>query len=455
MAKAKKGSADAAKPAGQAPAPEKAHPGAAKPGDLVRITCGTEAHEGVLLPAASGDEDFVTLKLKSGYNIGIANSRIRRTELLEAQSAEFLGAKKAAPLNVTKPYVSLLSCGGTIASRIDYRTGAVVSIVTPEELLAGLPKVSGVSINPRPLFSISSEDMVPAHWAKIAEGAASELSDGAEGVVVTHGTDTMHYTSAALSFMLQNLPAPVILTGSQRSSDRGSSDAQDNARAAIIAAKSGISGVFVCMHEGLDDGACALHFGTKVRKMHTSRRDAFRSINSGIAARIRPQDEKFDRLSPLLRPRGTGKVVPDTKMNGNVALLYVYPGIKPRAISALSGYDGVVLAGTGLGHLPINSSNNPLSVSILPQVKELTGSGIMVYVASQAIYGRIDMDVYSPGRELARAGVMGNHCDMTPETAYVKLMWVLGREKKMEKVRELMERSLVGEISERTEITDY
>jgi glutamyl-tRNA(Gln) amidotransferase subunit D len=209
------------------------------------------------------------------------------------------------------------------------------------------------------------------------------------------------------------------------------------------------------MHEGLDDGACALHFGTKVRKMHTSRRDAFRSINSGIAARIRPQDEKFDRLSQLLLPRGSGKPSLDTKMNTNVALLYAYPGMKPEAISALSGYDGVVLAGTGLGHLPVNSSNNPLSVSIMPQVKELIESGIPVYVASQAIYGRIDMDVYSPGRELAMAGVMGNHCDMTPETAYVKLMWVLGREKKMAKVRELMESNLVGEISERTEITDY
>ena len=429
--------------------------GQLQPGQLVRVECPDGRYEGVLLPAAGWDSDFATIKLDSGYNIGILRSKIVKMEALGAQPAEFLGAKKASLLRVAKPYVSLLSCGGTIASRIDYRTGAVVSLTTPEELVAGLPSVSGVSIKPRPLFSISSEDMAPAHWAKIAEAAAAELSDGAEGVVVTQCTDTMHYTSAALSFMLQGLPAPVILTGSQRSSDRGSSDAQDNARSAIIAAKSDISGVFVCMHEGLDDGAFALHFGTKVRKMHTSRRDAFRSISSGIAARIRPQDEKFDKFSSLLRPRGSGKVALETRMNANVALIYAYPGIKPALISALSGYDGVVLAGTGLGHLPINSAKDPLSVSILPQVKGLVDSGIPVFVASQTIYGRVDMDVYSPGRELARAGVMGNHCDMTPETAYVKLMWVLGREKKMEKVRELMERSLVGEISERTEITDY
>lgn len=427
----------------------------AKPGDLVKITAKDSEHEGVLLPATANDADFVTIKLKSGYNIGVANSKISSIGLVEKQSAEFLGAKKSAPMKVSKPYSSLLTCGGTIASRIDYRTGAVVSFMTPQELLEGLPKVQGLSVKPRPLFTISSEDMAPAHWKKIAEAAHEELSDGAEGVVITHGTDTMHYTSAALSFMLQKLPSPVILTGSQRSSDRGSSDARQNMLSALVASKSDLSGVFICMHENLSDEVCALHFGTKTRKMHSSRRDAFHSINVPIAARVFPSQERFERSSPLTRPRGAGKPSLDTKMNENVSLFYIYPGIKPSAISSLSKYDGVVLMGTGLGHLPVNSSNDKLATSILPQVKELTSSGVAVAIASQTLYGRIDMDVYSPGRELQEAGVIGNLCDMTPETAYVKLMWVLGHEKKMGKVKKLMETSLVGEISERSEIVDY
>jgi glutamyl-tRNA(Gln) amidotransferase subunit D len=429
--------------------------GRANPGDLVRVAADGETYEGVLLPAAVNDTKFVTIKLKSGYNIGIAAGNVSKTEVLQSGASGFLGDKKPSAPKVTKPYVSLLSCGGTIASRIDYRTGAVLSFVSPEELLESLPKIPGISVKPRPLFSISSEDMAPAHWTKIACGVADELSGGAEGVVVTHGTDTMHYTSAALSFMLQGLPAPVVLTGSQRSSDRGSSDAQDNVRAALTAAKADLSGVFVCMHENLNDDACALHFGTKVRKMHTSRRDAFRSINSLPAARIYPATEKFEKISPLARPRGSGKLSLDVKMNTNVALLYAYPGIRPEAISALSRYDGVVLAGTGLGHLPINTGGDRLSVSVLPAVKKLVASDIPVVLTSQTIYGRIDMDVYSPGRELEGAGVIGNLCDMTPETAYVKLMWVLGHEKKMAKVKELMEKNLAGEISKRSEITDY
>lgn len=427
----------------------------AMPGDLVRVACVDAQHEGVLLPAAAGDREFVTIKLGSGYNIGIAAGKIRKIEVLQKAASGFLGDEKPVALKVSKPYAALLSCGGTIASRIDYKTGAVVSFITPEELVAGLPKVSGLSVKPRRLFSISSEDAAPGHWVKIAEGVAEELSDGAEGAVITHGTDTMHYTSAALSFMLKDLPSPVILTGSQRSSDRGSSDAQGNVMSALIAAKADLSGVFVCMHENLNDEACALHFGAKVRKMHASRRDAFHSINTPIAARIYPASEKFEKVSSLSKPRGSGKVVLDTKMNTNVALVYAYPGIKPEAVASLSKYNGVVLAGTGLGHLPINSANDALSVSILPEVRGLVDSGIPVFIASQTIYGRIDMDVYSPGRELTIAGVMGNFCDMTPETAYVKMMWVLGHERRMAKVKELMEKSLAGEISERSEIVGY
>jgi glutamyl-tRNA(Gln) amidotransferase subunit D len=298
--------------------------------------------------------------------------------------------------------------------------------------------------------------MTPAHWAKLAESAADEIKDGAQGVVVPHGTDTMSYTSAALSFMLQNLPCPVVLTGSQRSSDRGSSDAESNARAALISAKADLSGVFICMHENMSDDSCLLHFGTKVRKMHTSRRDAFHSINVSPAARVFPHAEKVEKISKHCLPRRPqNKLALDTRLNANVALVYTYPGIKPEAISALSKYDGVVLIGMGLGHIPVNLANNKLSGSILPEVKGLIASGVSVVLTSQTLYGRVDMSVYTNQRVLLEAGVIGHMCDFTPESAYVKLMWVLGHEKKIEKVKSMMEASLAGEISDRSELVDY
>ena len=432
----------------------------AKPGDRIRISCGDGQYTGILLPQARDGGEFTLLKLESGYNIGIRASRIKNIEVLEQSSAKLYGAtdgkeakgKHSAP----KGKISLLACGGTIVNRIDYRTGAVHPASTTGELVAGLPEGAKDWVSPKMMFPVPSEDLTPAHWAELAEAAAEDIKSGAQGVIITHGTDTMHYTSAALSFMLQNLPAPVILTGSQRSSDRGSSDAEPNLRCSLAAAKADLSGVFVCMHENLSDDFCALHFGTKVRKMHTTRRDAFRSINVLPAARISPMSERVEaRALNCPRRKPGASLSLDTKMSTNVAMQYFYPAIRPSAISALSDYDGVVLVGSGLGHLPINLAKDPRSIPILKEVSALVKSGIQVFLASQCIYGRVDMDVYTNGRALKDAGLMGNLCDMTPETAFVKLMWVLGHEKKPEKVKQEMETSLVGEISDRTEIVPY
>jgi glutamyl-tRNA(Gln) amidotransferase subunit D len=226
-------------------------------------------------------------------------------------------------------------------------------------------------------------------------------------------------------------------------------------RASVAAAEADLSGVFVCMHENLSDDACLLHFGAKVRKMHTTRRDAFHSINTLPAARIFSANDKIEKLSPLAQSRNTAKLSLDTKLNENVALVYVHPGISPKFISSLSSFDGIVLAGTGMGHLPLNIRGDPLGKPIYSEVRALIDSGIPVAMCSQAIYGRVDMDVYANGRAQREMGVIGHLADMTPECAYVKLMWVLAREKRMERVRDLMERNLVGEISARTEITEY
>ncbi|VVB99307.1 Glutamyl-tRNA(Gln) amidotransferase subunit D [uncultured archaeon] len=432
----------------------------ASPGDKVRLSCEGGEYTGILLPSAEGESEFITLKLSSGYNIGIRISRVKNTEILEQASAQLHGAtdKKQHAQKAGSPEgkISILACGGTIVNRIDYRTGAVYPASTTDELLAGMPKEMRGEIRPRMMFPVPSEDLSPAHWVELAEAAAEDIEGGAKGVVLTHGTDTMHYTSAALSFMLQNLPVPVILTGSQRSSDRGSSDAEANIRAALSAAKADLSGVFICMHENMSDDFCALHFGAKARKLHTTRRDAFRSINVLPAARVFPMNGKVEKISQNCPARKPGaKLSLDTKMNTNVAIQYTYPGVKPSAISALSKYDGVVLVGMGLGHLPVNLAGDRLSQPILKEVQGLVSSGIQVYLSSQCIYGRVDMDVYTNGRVLRDSGIIGSMCDMTPETAYVKLMWVLGHEKKPGKVKELMETNLIGEISDRTEIVPY
>ena len=449
MAKAKKG------PKAESPA---------KPGDLVKVTCGTEEYEGVLLPEKAAGSEFMAIKLSSGYNIGVRKARIQKVEVLEASSAQLAKAtlvfSKPQKTQQTgfpgKPPVSLLACGGTIVNRIDYRTGAVYPATTAEELVDGIPGGAKEGVRAKMLFSIASEDMTPAHWSKIAEAAAEEIRGGAQGVVITHGTDTMSYTSAALSFMLQRLPCPVVLTGSQRSSDRGSSDAETNLLSSLAAARADLSGVFLCMHENMSDDSCLLHFGAKVRKMHTSRRDAFRSMNVFPAARIQPTSGKVEKLSQSSLPRNTGaKLSLDTKLNTNVAMLYTYPGMKPEMLSSLSKCDGVVLIGTGLGHIPVNLAGNKMCASLLPQAKELIASGIPIVLVSQTIYGRVDMNVYTNQRALLEAGLIGHMCDFTPESAYAKLMWVLGHEKKMEKVKQLMETNLVGEISERTEIVNY
>ena len=259
------------------PKPSASSANAAKPGDLVTVDCNLGEQKGILLP--SNDSGAVAIKLPSGYNIGIKRESIKKIEVVEAGKPPSSAAPSKKMAQPSKDFLSILGCGGTIASRIDYRTGAVDAATTPAELVGAFAHLSKKPLRAKSLFSISSEDTTHIHWQKIAQAAADEIKDGAQGVVITHGTDTMSYSSAALCFMLQNLPCPVIFTGSQRSSDRSSSDALLNMQASLLAADSDLSGVFICMHENLSDDACLLHFGAKVRKMHTSRRDAFRSIN--------------------------------------------------------------------------------------------------------------------------------------------------------------------------------
>jgi len=274
-----------------------------------------------------------------------------------------------------------------------------------------------------------------------------------DGVVLMHGTDTMHYTSAALSFMLQNLPVPVVLVGAQRSSDRGSSDNLVNLVSAVVAATSDIAEVSVCMHGSMSDDFCYIHPGYKVRKLHSSRRDAFQTINEVPFAKIWYRERKIEYLREDFNKRDKRPVKLNDRLNPNVGLIYIYPGIKPEFIESLSKfYEGIVIAGTGLGHIPTNPFNNKFTRSIVPSIKNLIDSGIPVVIAPQTIFGRINMNVYTAGRVLEKIGIIGNYCDWTAECALVKLMFVLGQTKDMNKIRELMLTNIVGEISSRSKI---
>jgi glutamyl-tRNA(Gln) amidotransferase subunit D len=427
-----------------------------KVGDRLRLTKGNLTYEGILMPRIElGDSSTIVIKLDNGYNIGIKfDKKVVLKFLSKGKPIRFKPADISIKKDLNKPTVSILGCGGTIASRIEYTTGAVFPAFSPADLLLSFPELKDIAnIKGRKLFDLFSEDMTPFHWQIIAGQVEKEIKLGLDGIILMHGTDTLHYTSAALSFMLQNLPVPVVLVGAQRSSDRGSSDNLVNLVCSTIAAKSDIAEVSICMHGNMSDEFCYLHQGTKVRKLHTSRRDAFQSVNVLPFAKIFYSGRKMEYLRNDFNKREKKSMKLDDKLNPNVGLIQIYPGIKPEFIESLSKfYEGLVISGTGLGHVPTNPSGDKITKSLVPALKNLINSGIPVVIAPQTIFGRLDLNVYSSGRLLEETGIIGNYCDWTPETALVKLMWVLGHTKDPKKVREMMLTNIAGEIGKRSVI---
>lgn len=430
---------------------------------------GGDLFEGLLMP--SSDPDTLVLKLDNGYNVGIRfgkGVRIKKPETAEpdrikAGKTFALGAHAKAAEYVfdkSKPAISILHTGGTIASRVDYRTGGVVSSFAPEDLLAMFPELREIAnIKTRPVFSLSSEDLRFAHYKILANEIAKEIEGGADGVIVSHGTDTMHYSSAALAFMLQNLPVPVILVGAQRSSDRGSTDAAQNlVSAAYFIANSGFSGAAICMHENSSDGNCLILPATKSRKMHTSRRDAFRPINSLPWARVNYAERKIGFLKNDYQKKDKKrKLEAKTRMEEKVALIKTTTNMDSSIIDFFirKKYRGLVLEGTGLGHAPISMTDRHTKKNLMffKSLEKAIKKGAVVCMSSQAVYGRVDMNVYSPGRDLLKIGVIP--CgDMLPETAFIKLAWLLGNFPK-EKAKKMMGKNICGELSERTEIGEF
>jgi len=407
-----------------------------EPGDKIRIDSKTMKKEGILMPHhAFSDDDIITIKLVNGYNIGISVDKDTKITLVEKHK-ESIKKTKEIPFDKNKPTISIIGTGGTIACYVDYRTGAVHPASSAKDLAFAVPEIFDIcNVKTQVAFQILSENFEVKYWQKLAHIVAEELNNGAKGVIIPHGTDTLGYTAAALSFMLKNLTGPVVLVGAQRSSDRPSSDAGLNLlSAAIVASKSDIGEVVAVMHNEMSDTCNAIHRGTKVRKFHTSRRDAFKTVNEEILGFVKNGEIKLDST---YNRKTKGKVVVDDKMQTDVAMIYAYPGLEPQDIPEKKG---IVFVGTGLGHVP---------EKLIPRIKELTDKGTVFAMTSQCIFGRINMSVYSTGRDLLKAGVISCK-DMLPETAYVKLMWALGHSKKRDETEEIMRKNIAGEISTRT-----
>jgi len=406
-------------------------------GDLVLIATKGGAFEGILMPRYEfADEEHIVVKLKNGYNVGIRVEEVDSIKVLERH--EIWRKERPEFERVTGlPKVKLIGTGGTIASRVDYRTGGVSPAMTAEDLYALVPELKELAdLSVENLLNVYSENMTPSLWSRIATEAYNALKGGFSGVVIAHGTDTMHFTSAALSFAIENPTGPIILVGAQRSSDRPSSDAATNLIAAVrVAIHPEVRGVFLSMHYGLDDDLIALHRGIRVRKNHTSRRDAFESIDEEPAILVRG-----DRV--LLRrtfPKGEMKL--HAEFSDQAFLLKFFPGMEPEIVDYLveRGYEAIIIEGTGLGHV---------SSAMIPKLEEAVEKGVFVGMVSQCIWGSVRMTVYETGRELLRVGVVPLE-GVTPETAFVKASWLLGQGLKGTDLAEAMKTDLRGEVLER------
>lgn len=421
-----------------------------KPGNLVEIIIDNKTHTGTLLE--SHDSRVLLLKLDNGYNIGFKKSDIKEIKLLEKKKKEIIDEIEFK-LSGKKPVIDFYLTGGTISSKLDPSTGGVKWLIDSKELFSIYPEIFNIAdirvISP---FMKASENMDSSDWIKLAKLVKKSLDDkSVKGVIISHGTDFLHYTAAALSFMIKNPNKPVVLTYSQRSSDRGSSDSRLNLTASAHAALSDINKIMLVGHATSNDDYCYALLGTKVRKMHTSRRDTFRPINTKPLAKIYP-NKTIEKISNITSTNKNQKPELKAVFNNYVALVKFYPGQDPKILEHYKkiGYKGLVIEMSGLGHVISEGKNNWITV-----IKKLTESGMIICAAPQTIYGRLDPYVYSPGRKLENLGVIYLE-DMLPETALVKLGWVLAITKDKKKIKELMLKNISGELNYRlgTEFLD-
>ena len=405
--------------------------------------------KGTVLPRSENDDDLhIVLKIATGYNIGIDITTITGMKETGYNKANYKIPEKEFPYSDNKPNVKLFGTGGTIASRLDYRTGAVIPAFSPGELYGAVPELADVcNINTEKLFAVFSENMGPDQYMTLAKAIGQEIQKGVDGIVIGHGTDTLHHTAAALSFMVQNPPIPIILVGSQRSSDRPSSDAALNLIHASTAAGHGdIAEVMVCMFGPTSDEYGFLHRGTRVRKMHSSYRSTFRTIGDTPVATVTRAGVKPIKkdYNPRRNDRNV-KILP--YFSEKVTMMYYYPHMKAEIMHSLidMGYKGIIIVGTGLGHV---------NRELYPALERAKAEGVSVFMTLQTIWGYVHMFVYETGRDMMAKGVipLGN---MLPEVAWVKLGWAMGQTEDPEEVKRIMLTPVNGEITAKEPYNGY
>ncbi len=419
----------------------------AKPGDRVKVITADEIREGILMP--NEETDSIVIKLDNGYNTGIDRKRVKEIKVVEKLKEKEAKPKAEIKKDSKKPTIAILHTGGTIASKVDYKTGGVFAAFTAEDILSMFPELNDIAnIESNLISNMMSEDIRFIHYKKIADAVVKEIKSGVDGIIIGHGTDTLAVTAAALAFVLENLPIPVLLVGSQRSTDRGSTDGAMNLIcAAEFIAKTDFAGVAICMHESIADNNCLILPACKTRKMHTSRRDAFKVINDKAIARVNYETREIDFIKKDYSKKSSDKkLIVKGNFEDKVAIVKTYPNMFPDIIDALAEkkYKGIVLEGTGLGHAPTNIDEN---IPNYKSLKRFIDNGGIVAITSQCIFGAVHSAVYTNLRRLANIGAIFGK-DMLTETSFIKLSWLLGNFKK-EEVKGLIAKNLRGEINER------
>jgi len=424
------------------------------PNTNIKITTNdSRTFEGLVLPDTTSQK--VVLKLSSGYNIGILNKNIQETKSLKNQVSK---KNKLPKLKTNKklPTISILHTGGTIASKVDYETGAVLSQFSPEDIISMFPEIKGLAnIDSKLVRNMWSSNMNFNHFNILAKAVEKEVKKGVDGIIVTLGTDALTYASAALSFILEGISIPVIFTASQRSSDRGSSDAFLNLYCAVKFAKeANFAGVAICMHGSSNDDYCNVLPACKTKKLHSSRRNTFQPVNTAPIAKVTTENIEFFPETHHKKRNDSKLKLKLLNPKLKLGILRFHPHFQSSMLEPIKKFDGLIIEGTGLGNGPVEcvdeftKENEKTIKTITALTKKMP-----VTMTTQCVFGRVNMNVYSYGRKILDSGVWGNHTDMLPETAFVKLAWLLSNYNKKE-IKELYHKNLRGEISERTLYND-
>ena len=407
-------------------------------GDSIKVISDL-SYAGILMPRYETSKDsHIVLKLKSGYNIGIELDEIKDIEKISSPE-EVAIEENVKKTDSALPKILLLSTGGTIASKVDYRTGAVTPALTAADLNDAVPEIAKIAnIDAEVLFSEYSENLQPEHWVETAKKIQSVVDLDYKGVIVAHGTDTMHYSSAFLSFALSGLKIPVVFVGSQRSSDRPSSDAASNLIAATrFIVQTDAKGVYIVMHHNESDDTISCHLGTRVRKNHTSKRSAFETVGNIPAFLILNEKIIKNSTNDFFKDQSFN---PRLGIDTKVALVKYHPGYEPKQIDVMIdlGFKAIIFEGTGLGHVGKTMYNS---------LKKASEHGLFLGMTSQCIDGRVRMTVYESGRDLLGMGIVPLE-NMIPEVALVKTMWALGNSEDKDGLKKLLLEHIASEFSE-------